>query len=1227
MDYIGQSTPEFLNGFTLVKSDIEQPSVKLSYYFCLGRHDFYLVPFPSSPSPTATADESSKLEKPVLVFSYRDVVEILKHEDEPDLMTIVMGPGTVKRYKNAGATNSTPRNAPEKPTKPILQPVASFNVYCGERQNLLTEFVVCLKASHMFFTFEIHTEDVVRSIKKEKSNFVGLLSLNQPSPQAKEQEVVDKMWRTNLGREKTERHLILGYSFYIAADFKERPLTGMNKRLFYKQAKRDTDSLELGLVKLREGVEDALLYVEQVDPTGEKLMPIQSLAERKMREICSYVIDYRLRSRPTVYMKRMNLRGDPASWTCWMIRLRTLRGKTSLSSNANGNGNGNVNDMDNRQYELRNVTIIACRRNFIPPTMQSHCDFLITHISQYEDFNASSEVDCDEITQLVCDTLSPNTASYDRDELVIQATADALLLDDPSYFWYESELRVRPRAQVKAREFCRALFDLLLTTSLWNDTQKQVYSQLVHDTDQQLQVSASSSSSSSSSPAAMNGQARHQQRSSSTLPKPQSSRATATSLGSTSSSKQNASAGQPLNQVVDESPDLRLFRIADELEMMVPGLDEETDGTDKYKGDWVAWRIRVWRYLAYCADGAIYKEAVNLEQLCKAWKSSTTDKEVRYVLGRILDKFIHLRQIGDEYRQDELYQKASSERLMSACTFNERVITKLLRKDTGYIQAALSAYEPHLYPKFLVRLLCRNDEIPGFVSPSTWLADSMGGAIPDASDPCEPIAHAVLKCLVVQSSAGPRSISSGASTPAGGASSSRPSSSPTPSNRPSASTAPDGDGTNPNQTNEDRAYDVSLNILVPALIRVFMNHPEDDRLRTFVVAILVNYSRNNYSVKANILAGGFGREIVKLLKSKDDDLVRHACSLLTNLTKTPDFRATIYRGPAKASLLDLITKNVSTASVASLPDADKYRAPKIVSQACQVIGNLAIDGSIRLDLLRGEEIQHDADGNYAIPIVVRALADLVFKEDYLATFSMTSNTSSGREKQELEDVRASALFALKNLSISPSQGTTSSVGQGDGVKSSSQGSGNGISQSTSVEFVPRNVSRINVKAALGRYASKPFLKLLRDREVRDRNLIDYLLRLLYSLCYEPKVALKLHSERIADGLALRKQDFANLCLQIQTKIANQQKSSSGSLSGGGGGGNDEENETTVFGGGIGGGAGGGNGQGTDIFTAFQPPSVSALTNDSGNSGAPAITGGILRQSRFASKQQQPLQQE
>ncbi|KAH9252091.1 hypothetical protein BASA81_010073 [Batrachochytrium salamandrivorans] len=140
-----------------------------------------------------------------------------------------------------------------------------------------------------------------------------------------------------------------------------------------------------------------------------------------------------------------------------------------------------------------------------------------------------------------------------------------------------------------------------------------------------------------------------------------------------------------------------------------------------------------------------------------------------------------------------------------------------------------------------------------------------------------------------------------------------------------------------------------------------------------------------------------------------------------------------------------------------------------------------------------------------------------------------------------DEVRFSSLFALKNLSI------------GTGVRSS-----------------------------LGRYASRDLIKILRDKDVRDALVVDYLLRVIYSLCWDVKISSKLVSEKLLDGLALRKQDFPNLCLQIKSKIdANQDPKQTSSVS-------------------------------TSVSFGLTSPRATGGTGEEGGAALGLITGGILR---------------
>jgi hypothetical protein len=135
---------------------------------------------------------------------------------------------------------------------------------------------------------------------------------------------------------------------------------------------------------------------------------------------------------------------------------------------------------------------------------------------------------------------------------------------------------------------------------------------------------------------------------------------------------------------------------------------------------------------------------------------------------------------------------------------------------------------------------------------------------------------------------------------------------------------------------------------------------------------------------------------------------------------------------------------------------------------------------------------------------------------------------------------------------------------------------------------------------------------LRDKQVKDRNLIDYLLRLLYSLCYEPKVCAKLQAEKISEGLSLRKPDFPNLCVQIQQKITNYQKNLGSAASASNSTQQQQQQSSALA-----------------LATAMSEEEEPMMSTNIGGlslatgGGAPTTTiqGGILKQSRYGAGQQ------
>ncbi len=61
----------------------------------------------------------------------------------------------------------------------------------------------------------------------------------------------------------------------------------------------------------------------------------------------------------------------------------------------------------------------------------------------------------------IADSVSPLTRSFDCDYLVVTTRANALLLDEATYSWYRSRLRVEPRGALTAQKFVKSILCLL----------------------------------------------------------------------------------------------------------------------------------------------------------------------------------------------------------------------------------------------------------------------------------------------------------------------------------------------------------------------------------------------------------------------------------------------------------------------------------------------------------------------------------------------------------------------------------------------------------------------------------------------------------------------------------------------------------------------------------------------------------------------------------------------
>ncbi|KAH9252992.1 hypothetical protein BASA81_009148 [Batrachochytrium salamandrivorans] len=507
----------------------------------------------TSPQPTTAARRASVTSLPqkheIQVISYRAVDKILKCTDTPESCTIVFTPGTIARYKN----ESSP-----PPNKFLHQ----LQLQCSEREKLITELIVGIKASHMFLTFEVHTKEMVEEYSLPKEPTLVSLPSSSSSSAKNRRGTTTSLPFAALQPTRS----FLGYLFTRPTDYEEVPRPGLLKKQFDKPVRGGVD-------------------------------------------------DWRLAQRPYAPPKRCL--NDPSLWSCWMMRFRTLKSTS-------------------RALEYRDVAL------------------------------------------RVLESLQPEAKTFDRDEVVVQHTLDALLLDSAAWKYLDQTIKLRPSIHdTIMRKFCRTLVEFLLEAenahSVWTPAQKIQNVSLMN---------------------AWDAQAQQQQQS---------------QLGATVQ-------GKLFNYVTNRH------------------LSYQTTSTG--------------------GGGEEEKHAgvLDFDLLTKVWKANNTKPGLRQTVGAVLDRCIHLQNSQTESLATLVSQTINAPEI----TFNASALGKLLK--TGYVQAALSEHDATLFSKFLVRLL---------------LCDNSRQAV--ASDETlEPIAHAVLKCLVTFSL--------------------------------------------------DEDHEANLNLLVPALIRVFMSH-------------------------------------------------------------------------------------------------------------------------------------------------------------------------------------------------------------------------------------------------------------------------------------------------------------------------------------------------------------------------------------------------------------------
>ena len=127
---------------------------------------------------------------------------------------------------------------------------------------------------------------------------------------------------------------------------------------------------------------------------------LRLIAEDELRRITTGISQYELLDVPHAYIKKLNLGNDPAQWSCWEISARLWTVKPSLDGTPSDlrdrptsrvNGDTSLDRSRVRHdvpyssqphvIQCRDVNIIAIRRMFIPPFMDTVQEFVLVMFS------------------------------------------------------------------------------------------------------------------------------------------------------------------------------------------------------------------------------------------------------------------------------------------------------------------------------------------------------------------------------------------------------------------------------------------------------------------------------------------------------------------------------------------------------------------------------------------------------------------------------------------------------------------------------------------------------------------------------------------------------------------------------------------------------------------------------------------------------------------------------
>ncbi len=167
----------------------------------------------------------------------------------------------------------------------------------------------------------------------------------------------------------------------------------------------------------------------------------ETLCMKALMEIASEFPSFRYIAHARDYNKKMNLTGDAAEWEGSIVRVRAA---TSTSTE-------------------REIIVLAYRRKYIPPVMDTAQNMILAYYGKEGRVDYANAC---AIPELVCDTTMPVSRSHQIDKVVIQAKADALIVSEETFTWFQRRLDICPRNLSACKEICFSVLKILMSTGV-----------------------------------------------------------------------------------------------------------------------------------------------------------------------------------------------------------------------------------------------------------------------------------------------------------------------------------------------------------------------------------------------------------------------------------------------------------------------------------------------------------------------------------------------------------------------------------------------------------------------------------------------------------------------------------------------------------------------------------------------------------------------------------------